>query len=450
MSTRETLAVDSQVELDSPYSYYVLALLTITYTIAFIDRQLLNLFVEPIKTSFSLSDTQISLLQGLAFMVAYVSFGPLLGRWSDIGHRRNILVLGASFWNLCTAATGLARSYGQMFGARMGVGAAEACIIPTSWSLISDYFSVERLPRALSIFLIAPFIGGGLALIFGGLAYDTISNLTIPSYAGLDKLAPWQITFVLVSLPGFIVAMLLFSVREPVRRSGGLAEQTHFTNMQIFRFFWQQRAFYLRFYTGMSCIILVLYGLPAWAPTWFMREFGVSASQVGVQFGSLMLVCGAAGVLSGPWFGSWLLRRGYEDAMLRVALIAASALLPCVIAMALAPSYPIAVGLAGLATFFFSLPLAMAAAALQLVTPNRMRGVASAIYVFSASVIGLGLGPTLIAVVTDQVFMDEMRVGWSMGIVCSIGALAAILIISSTLRPYLNALSEIQSQQLKA
>ena len=107
VSTHVTPAVDSQVELDSLYSYYVLVLLTITYTIAFIDRQLLNLFVEPIKTSFSLSDTQISLLQGLAFMVAYVTFGPLLGRWSDVGHRRNILALGASFWNLCTAASGL-------------------------------------------------------------------------------------------------------------------------------------------------------------------------------------------------------------------------------------------------------------------------------------------------------------------------------------------------------
>ncbi|MNP58863.1 L-galactonate transporter [compost metagenome] len=131
-------------------------LLTFAYTVAFIDRQVLNLLVDPIKQDMFLSDVQISLLQGLAFMVAYVAFGPLFGRWVDTGKRRNVLVLGVALWSGFTVLCGMSQEYWQLFLARAGVGAAEACLAPAGWSLIADYFSRQRLPRAMSIFMLGP------------------------------------------------------------------------------------------------------------------------------------------------------------------------------------------------------------------------------------------------------------------------------------------------------
>ncbi|WP_169206939.1 MFS transporter, partial [Aromatoleum petrolei] len=153
------------IRQDGSYAWYVVFLLTFAYTVAFIDRQVLNLLVDPIKKDILLSDVQISLLQGFAFMAAYVVFGPIFGRWVDTGHRRNVLVLGVTLWSAFTVFCGLSEEYWQLFVARAGVGAAEACLAPAGWSLIADYFSRQRLPRAMSIFMLGPSLGAGLALI---------------------------------------------------------------------------------------------------------------------------------------------------------------------------------------------------------------------------------------------------------------------------------------------
>lgn len=127
------------------YAWYVLLFLTLAYTVAFIDRQVLNLLVDPIKLDLLLSDTQISLLQGVAFMSTYIALGPLFGRWVDTGNRRNVLVFGVVVWSGFTVMCGLVSSFWGLFIARAGIGAAEACLAPAAWSLIADYFSKERL-----------------------------------------------------------------------------------------------------------------------------------------------------------------------------------------------------------------------------------------------------------------------------------------------------------------
>ena len=156
------------IRQDSHYAWYVVFLLTFAYTVAFIDRQVLNLLVDPIKLDLLLSDVDISFLQGFAFMSAYVICGPLFGRWADSGHRRNILIFGVTMWSVCTVLCGMANSFWELFLARAGVGAAEASLAPVAWSLIADYFTKPRLPRAMSIFLLGPSLVGGLPVAAGG------------------------------------------------------------------------------------------------------------------------------------------------------------------------------------------------------------------------------------------------------------------------------------------
>jgi MFS family permease len=415
---------EKEVESSSgAYPWVVVGFLTAIYTIAFIDRQVLNLLVDPIKRSLLLSDTQVSLLQGLAFTSAYVLFSPFFGRLADKANRRNILVAGAATWSLGTMSCGLTTDFWMLFASRFVVGGAEACVAPAAWSILSDYFDRDRLPRAMSVFLIGPYLGAGLALVFGGLLIGSAAGV-MEGNSLLTGLEPWQFVFIAIGAPGVLLAIATLVVREPARRSlaGGSAPIEVYSLRQVAAFFWAGRAFFGRFYAAMTSIIIVLYALPAWMPAFLVRHHGADPATMGLQYGAVVLVMGTCGVLSGPFLGRWIERRGHDGGTVIVAAIAGLALVPASIAIPLAPTYVTALGAAAVATFFFSLPQAMAASALQLATPNGMRGLAAAMYVFLVAVVGLGLAPTVVALVTDHVFGDPSMVGVSLGIVCSLSA----------------------------
>jgi MFS family permease len=434
-------AAAAQTHSDSHYAWYVVFVLTFVYTAAFIDRQVLNLLVEDIKRSLILTDTQLSLLQGLAFMGAYIGLSPLFGRWADTGQRRNILVFGVATWSIFSASCGLANTYWELFAARAGVGAAEACLAPAAWSLIADYFDRARLPRAMSVYLMGPYIGAGLAMITGGLVIGSMTGLgqALPFLAALH---PWQVTFFVIGTPGIALALLLLSVREPSRVATGsiTADDRRFSVREVATFLWDGRAFYIRFYLGMALIVIVLYALPAWMPAFMMRHHAADPRSVGLEYGALVLIMGSAGVLSGPVLDRWLSRRGYQDAAIRTAAIASLGLLAFCAVIPLAPGFSGALIVAAGGTFFYSLPQAMSATALQLATPNRMRGIVASLYLFVLSIIGLGAAPTLVALVTDRVFGDPARVGTSLAIVCASSAAGAAWLLFAALPHYRKAL----------
>lgn len=439
-STTPTEAVLAPATDRSSYAWYVLFLLTFAFTVAFIDRQVLNLLVEDIKRDLLLTDTQLSLLQGIAFMGSYIAFSPWFGRWADVGNRRNILVFGVGTWSIFSALCGLAENYWQLFLARTAVGAAEACLAPAAWSLIADYFSRERLPRAMSIYLMGPYIGGGLAMIAGGMVIGSMSTLRelAPALAALEA---WQLTFVVIGLPGVLLALALLTIREPVRGTHTIGSHDRsFSMSEVLAFLWQGRAFYVRFYLGMALIVIVLYALPAWMPSFLMRAHGADSTTVGLRYGVLVLIMGSAGVLSGPLVDRWLARRGYADSPIRTAALASLGLVVFTASLPLVPSFAGALVAAAGGTFFYSLPQAMSAAALQLATPNRMRGIVASLYLFVLSVIGLGAAPTVVAIVTDRVFGDPSKVGLSLAVVCASSAAGAAVLLFSSLPHYRRAL----------
>src|SRR5690348_9250206 len=159
------------------YAWYVVVVLMACYTLSFIDRQILSLLVRPIKRDLALSDTQVGLLQGLAFALFYTFCGLPLGRIADAHHRRRLIQFGLFFFSLLTAACSLARSFGSLFAARMGVGVGEATLNPSAFSLITDYFDRRRLARAVSVYSMGIFIGSGLAFLVGGAVVDAVAKL---------------------------------------------------------------------------------------------------------------------------------------------------------------------------------------------------------------------------------------------------------------------------------
>ena len=435
----------SHAHIDRAGSWYVLVLLTFSYSLAYIDRQLLNLLVDPIRHSLLISDTQLSLIQGIAFVSAYLLAAPVFGRLVDIGNRRNILVVGICLWSIFTALCGRADSYGALFVARFGVGASEACVFPVACSLISDLFSAKRAPRAMSIFMLGPLLGGGFSLLAGGLVIVFAADVRA-HFPMLTQLATWQLAFVLIGLPGLLFgALVLLSVREPVRSQSmsDKRDDRHYTVRESASFIWARRGFYVRLYLCLGLLGIVVLGIPAWFPTYLIRVHGVAPATVGLRFGLLVVTCGATGVIAGPWVARFIeKRRGYEDAGLRMAALSMCCMLLCCIAIPFAPDATTALAASAGAIFFFSLPTGVMAAAMQMGAPSRMRGAIGSLYTFSGQLIGFGLGPTSIALVTDKVFHDPKMLGFSIALVCAIASALAVWLMVTALPHYRRLLAE--------
>lgn len=416
---------------DTAYSWYVLAMLMLAYALSYIDRQMLSLLVGPVKSHFSLSDTQFSLVQGTAFVVGYMIASPIFGRMVDHGNRRNILIAGLLAWSGFTAYGGLAETYTQLFISRLGIGFAEACVFPVGLSLIGDYFSAQKMPRAMSTFTLSNQLGSGFSLIFGGLVIAFAASLT-QTIPFLGTLQTWQMVLVVISCPGALFAIALLSIREPRNTHAASATSSAMSFREVREVFSQQRGFYLCIYGAISALSAINLGQAAWYPAFLMRVHHLDAATTGFQFGASALIIGVSANILGPFASSWMQRRGHIDAPLRVASFAAIGMFVGCVTI---PIWSSALG-AFVSTWviFFScaFPIGLIAGATQNATPPRMRGIVAAIYTFVAQLFGYMLSPAIIALLTDRYFKDENMVGYSMQIVMSASALiVGVLLLRS-------------------
>ncbi|MEM7610410.1 MAG: MFS transporter [Pseudomonadota bacterium] len=420
--------------------WYATIMLMIAYTFSFVDRQVLNLLVEPIRADLGLSDTQISFLQGLAFVGAYVLMSIPIGRLVDRVNRIAVLVGGVVVWSLATVGCGMANSYSQLVVARMGVGAGESSVTPSAWSILADYFPREKLAGPVSVFLIGPYLGAGIALIAGAEVIDWSSNMESIAVPLLGEVAPWQFTFIAVGLPGILLSLLLLTVPEPKRRGrladGETVQRTAPPWPVVIAYMREHWRIYFAFLVGMPFVIVLLYGLQAWVPTFLVRVYDWSIPQAGRVYGTIALLAGSAGVLSGPFVARWLSARGYTDYPLRIPAVAVTLAGLCAVPASLQSNPTIALVLIAGASFFVTVPMSLVTAALQTVTPNEMRGVVAGMFVVMGNVIGLALGPTVVALLTDRVFADPLAVGKSLSLLFAIIAPLAVLLLVSGMRPF--------------
>lgn len=414
--------------------WFTLFVLTFTFSIGHIDRQLLNLLVQPIKNDFGLSDLEISLLQGLAFSGAYLLMSPVFGRLVDLFGRRNILIGCILVWSGFSALCGLARGFYSLFAARSVVGASEAGLTPAAWSMLSDCFDDKRLGRAMGIYNIGTYIGGGSALMLGGVVLHAASQWDLRGVPLLGAMAPWQLTFLIVGAIGLPAALLMLMIPEPVRRGIG-ATDTTVTLGEALGTVRREKGFYGLFFVGMSLTIVPVYVFPAWLPAVMMRQFDVPITTVGIEYGIVSLIGGTIGVLAGPSLAGLLARLGRGDENLMLGVISNFLVLGCCVALYLRPSYHAVLITGGIGSIVYSMATPMGATALQIVTPNRMRGLITSIYIVVATLMGLGFAPVAVALFTDKVFGDEARVGDSLAIVCAITATVATIVLGACL-PY--------------
>ncbi len=418
------------------YAWYVVVVLTLAYIVSFLDRQILALLIEPIKADLGISDTGISLLMGLAFGIFYALMGIPLGRLADQRNRKVIIMIGVSTWCVMTAACGLARNFGQLFVARIGVGVGEATLTPSALSMISDYFPRERRGRAIGFYNTGISVGVGIAMVLGGIVVSRVAQTSSVSVPLIGELRPWQLAFVLVGLPGLVIVALMATIREP-RRRDLLSGQAQKVSLRFAaNYVWSRRGVYVPIFAGLSVVTIIGYAYFSWVPSLFIRKHGFTIREVGLAYGAILLVCGPLGVLSAGWLADTLQRRGWRDGHLATTIFAVALSLPTTVLMPLMPTSDSALAMLAAASIGPGAASATGISATMMITPNQLRGQVSALYLFVISILGLTIGPTAVALLTDYVFFDESALPYSLAIVVGVASVASLLVLSSARSAY--------------
>ena len=416
------------------YPWFVVFILMVAYVFSFVDRQILNLLVGPIRRDLGISDTQMSLLMGFSFAIFYTILGIPLGRLADSRSRRGLIVAGVVVWSLMTALCGLARSYWQLFLFRVGVGVGEATLSPAAYSMIADYFPPERRATAISVYSMGIYLGSGIAFLLGGLVIQFAmaqGAITLPL---VGEVRPWQVVFFVLGGSGIIFSFAFLLVREPPREGAAMSVSA-VSFGAVLAHLWQNRRTVLCHNLGFAMIAFCSYGASAWIPSFFIRTFGWKASDVGITYGLIVMVFGCLGILFGGWLTDRWQKQGKSDAALRVGVLAA-----CVAIIGnvylLANTGTLAAILMVPTIFALGMPFGAAPAAIVAIVPNQMRGQTAAVYLFIVNLIGLGVGPTAVALVTDYVFADDLALKYSLLIVGTAANVAAILLLGAGLKSY--------------
>lgn len=438
---------ESQPKYSTFYIWYVVGVLMVAYVFSFIDRQIFSMVVGPLRHDLSISDTQVSYLQGLSFVVFYTFFGILIGRMVDIYSRRTIIAIGMVLWSLFTTGCGIAGTFPQMLMLRMGVGVGEAALSPAAYSLVADYVPPRRMSTAIGLYGAGIYVGSGLSFLLGGLIRSYTAGrgaITIPL---VGQIHPWQILFFVVGVPGILLAPLLFTVREPLTRGGSVHSTAPIG--EVFAYIFRNGATFILHNVGFGLLSLASYASAAWLPEFYVRTYHWNIKTVGLVYGSIVIVFGSLGIIGAGRVADHLHSGRRTNANIMVGMWIGIIWVPIHFLMLLAPS-------GGWATFWLvpavvlaAAPFGIAPAAIQQMMPPNMRGQASAVYLFILNLVGLGIGPTAVAWVTQHVFHRDDALRYSMVIVLSSACALGALLLGCCMKPFLTSLERLRGHIAK-
>jgi MFS family permease len=404
------------------YSWYVLAVLTLAYVFNYVDRNILNLLLQPIKEDLGASDTAMGFLTGFAFAAFYAIMGLPIARWADTGTRRSILAIGLAAWSGMTVVCGLARSFTQLALARVGVGIGEAAGTPPSHSLISDYFPPHRRGIALSVYSMANY--GGLALGFA------IGGYLASEYG-------WRWAFIAMGVPGILLAVVVrATVREPARGAfDDVKDVAPVSTREALAFLSRQRSYLWLNVAGTFSAVLG-YGYGVWGPTFLARVHGMGLTEIGLWLGVLGASGGLIGTLAGGALSDRLTPRDLRWYMW-IAAFSCLVNVPVNCALLFA-STNVTLALYFPHSLIHGLYVGPLFATMQVVARPQMRALVVAIHLMIVNLIGLGLGPLVVGMLNDALDarLGDEAIRYSLLVVTFTGAIAGFfyLLAARTLR----------------
>lgn len=368
------------------WALFVLAAIS---TCGFIDRVIMNVLVHPIKAEFRLSDTEVGLVGGFAFAVLYVLLGIWVARAAERRRRITLIGVGTFFWSVATALCAAATSFFTLALARIGVGVGEAVGLPSSQSVISDYFPKEKRTTAISILVLAPPIGAFIGLTGGGLVAQEWG---------------WRWAFLIAAAPGFLLsAIVLLSVDEPVRGQhddlGADGDRVPPLGA-VLRRMWERHSF-RHLLIGSTIASMAGFGVNLFLTTYFVRRYGYSLAEAGLTTGLIASLPAVAGVIGCGWLCDRMARkdaRAYADLPGWSLLITT----PVYILAITSGTPAMAIALLAVATFFQYNYLGPSQGVFQNLMHPRMRATSTAVIGILYSLIGAGLGPVLVGGLSDH------------------------------------------------
>jgi predicted MFS family arabinose efflux permease len=423
------------------HSWYTLGLLTLIYLCHAVDRSVISIVLEPLKQEFGISDSQVGILTGLAYATLYALAGIPIGYLIDRRNRRNLLAVLVAVWSACTVACGFAQNYWHLLTARLTVGAAEAGGAPTALSIISDLFPPDRRSTAISIFWVSTALGTAVSFAIGG--------LVAAEYG-------WRAAFFVAGLPGLLlVILLLCTVREPIRGAmdnideSGTTANSQTTEQapslkQSFALLFREKAL-LNIFIAVSLKSAVLSGVLVWTASFFIRVHDLSIAQAGLVMGVCIAVFGCLGSLLGGVLGDRVYQRGGLQALPLVPFF--SSIVTALVCAVLALASNVYVAIVAFALFEIASRTYTAPSYSFLLssTPTHMRGVIISAMQIGSNLIGYGLGPFIVGLVSDYTGGSEsIRMGLLTMAGTSLWASVHFLLsgrISKAASPAANALS---------
>lgn len=385
---------------------YIVLLFFVCFAFSYLDRQIVSILVLPIKQSLALTDTQIGLLQGFSFTMCYATAGVFVARLVDRANRVKLIAVCIAIWAISTTLCGFASNFGELLVARAGTAIAEAALSPAALSIFGDMFAPRRVARASSVFMLGPYVGGGVALFGGGMLLSAAHG-DGAAWLTTHGMHAWQAVFVVVGLPGLVLAALVAStVREPMRvetlAHASQAKDVVPSLRDVMIELFVRNRFCLPYFAGYVALITLFYSHSAWFPTLLMRHFHLSPKAVGQMAAPAYMIGGILGVACAGVLATRVTNESALRKVLGFSASAAALLVPAGIAMPLVGNSTLAIVLYGTCAFTASIAMGLAPVPLQIAVPNRMRGRSLALLVFMTNAISGGVGPLSVGYLNEH------------------------------------------------
>ena len=432
----------------SSEAWKTLWILALVLGLSQIDRNIMSLLLQDIKTDLRLTDADMGVLIGLAFSAVYLFLSYPLSRISDTRSRKTMIAIGVAFWSLCTAACGLANSFWSMFVARAGLGAGEAVNGPATYSLLGDSFPREKLPRAMAILNLGFMGGTALSLILGAGVIAAVRKVVLVLPV-LGVMRGWHLVFFAIGLPGLLIAALTMTVREPARRGlAGRAAVGAVPIREVVDFLVTNGRFYGCMFLSSFINGVIIYGSKNFRAAFFARTYHWPAQQYGLVYGIASLVASCLGLTAGIWLcETW--NKRHHDGNMRVALLAYGLAIPFSAGFTLMPSGGLAVlcGAVGAGLALMAAPPVVAA--LQSITPSNVRAQVNSVYLLLFSGITGVVGPWIIGWLTDLQH-DETKLGLVIAVVSAVGLPIAVTLQAFAIKPFGKMIEQIKADEAAA